>query len=937
MEEIVRYTLSFLLRDDPFYLNQVGYTADEAEWPRYTLVIKPSNFFQADYGTPRSLPSAQPALLDGLPVPFGENRMARYAHAQGETLVLYADFVAAAYFMLSRYEEWMRPTVRDAHGRFPGGESWAARAGYIHRPLVDEYGLWLKARVDDIVAAGNGGRHDTPAQATAAPSPAWRPGLRRIYLTHDVDAPFLYRSAKGLLRSLRDGRGLRRTLNHWFGGNARDPYDTFTTIGALDNSLKTTLNKDTSNPVVQDIYFVKSLGRARYDKPRYRLGGRALRRLRDRLLRQGAAIGLHVSYTAGGRPERIGKEKRHLEKTWGVDVHYTRHHFLRFTEPSHAGYLAQSGLTDDFTMGFADTAGFRLGTARPVRAVDPAARRLTAVTYHPLLCMESTLFNPAYMHLDETQARQTLFQLLDRAHAVGGEACLLWHNTSFLHADARCPDTPPMPGLESSRITYGFPSRLYAETCSYIARLQNKTLQPHLRILLICDFFPPIFAPRMGYLTRYLQSFGHRVTVVSEKIDKRGESAFLRKGVEVHEASFPNFLKAHVGRQRKNRVFYDMAARLCGERPFDLVLSSTYRTFPMTVAARIARRYDLPWLADLRDIIEQYPDCGFIARPLPHWGGLEQGLGRLWGLTQIKKRNRLLRRASAVTTVSAWLAALLGRAIDRPENVSLIPNGYDADLYVFKTQSTPTFNIVYTGRIISLALRDPSLLLQAVEKGLRERAAWATDTRLVFYCDPDSQRQIADLAARLSPGLPISTPLKNDPSAPVQLYDYIAADEIPAVLNRASVLLVLTNRPSTATTPTDPTADLAQTRLYRPWRWFFQKKADRRPQGILTTKLFEALGVEKPILCVRNDEGPIAELLHENGAGCAASSLSDIESFLAATHAQWKAQGHTHAPGRPEIRQKYRRDNQARQFERLFFGLLGWPLAPSTENQTNKL
>ncbi|MDE6515605.1 MAG: glycosyltransferase, partial [Bacteroidales bacterium] len=572
----------------------------------------------------------------------------------------------------------------------------------------------------------------------------------------------------------------------------------------------------------------------------------------------------------------------------------------------------------------------------PVRAVDPAARRLTSVTYHPLLCMDSALFNPAYMHLDEAQARQTLFQLLDRAHAVGGEACLLWHNTSFMYGGTHPTDTPPMPGMEHARVAYGFPRRLYAEACAYMARLQGKNFQPHLRILLICDLFPPAFAPRMGYLTRYLQSFGHAVTVVSEKIGARGEFAFLREGVEVHEANFPDFLKAHFGRHRKHRVLYDLAARLCEERPFDLVLSSTYRTFPMTVAARIARRYNLPWVADLRDIIEQYPDCGFIARPLPHWGGLEQGLGRLWGMTQIQKRNRLLRRTEAVTTVSHWHTALLGLAIRRPENVRRIPNGYDPVLYAFQPQPTPTFDIVYTGRILSLALRDPSLLLQAVEKGRRERAAWAQDARLVFYCDTASQRQITDLTARLSPTLNVSFPGNNDPSAPVQLYGYIASDELPAVLNRASVLLVLTNR-SAGHTAADPNAELARTRLYRPWHWFCQKKSDRRPQGVLTTKLFEAIGVEKPILCIRNDEGPIAELLRENGQGCAASTVAEVEAFLAAAHAQWQAQGYTHAPGAPEVRRPYRRDEQARQFERLFLNLLGWPSEPLTENQDKKL
>ncbi|MDE5605776.1 MAG: hypothetical protein K2I68_00545, partial [Bacteroidales bacterium] len=360
-------------------------------------------------------------------------------------------------------------------------------------------------------------------------------------------------------------------------------------------------------------------------------------------------------------------------------------------------------------------------------------------------------------------------------------------------------------------------------------------------------------------------------------------------------------------------------------------------TFPMTVAARIARRYDLPWMADLRDIIEQYPDCGFIAHPLPHWGGLEQILGRLWGLTQIQKRNRLLCRTEAVTTVSHWHTALLGLAIHRPENVRWIPNGYDPVLYAFQPQSTPTFDIVYTGRILSLALRDPSLLLQAVEKGRRERAAWAQDARLIFYCDAASQRQITDLTARLSSTLNVSFPGNNDPSAPIQLYGYIASDELPVVLNRASVLLVLTNRPADHPATADPYAELARTRLYRPRHWFCQKKSDRRPQGVLTTKLFEAIGMEKPILCVRSDEGPIAGLLRENGQGCAASTVEEVEAFLAAAHAQWKAQGYTHAPGKPELRRQYRRDEQARQFERLFLSLSGWPSAPSPANQTEEL
>ena len=64
------------------------------------------------------------------------------------TVVLYADMIAAAFFMLSRWEETVVP-IRDEHDRFPGTASVAYKQGFLDRPVVDEYALilreWLKA------------------------------------------------------------------------------------------------------------------------------------------------------------------------------------------------------------------------------------------------------------------------------------------------------------------------------------------------------------------------------------------------------------------------------------------------------------------------------------------------------------------------------------------------------------------------------------------------------------------------------------------------------------------------------------------------------------------------------------------------------------------------------------------------------------------------
>lgn len=987
MEDIIRYTLSFLLRNDPFYTEKVGYTANPDEWERYAVVIIPSTFFEKDYGKAESLPSNRPTLLDQLPVLYGENRMERHTHPRGETLLVYADFVASAYFMMSRYEEWIRPEVRDAHGRFPGRESWAARAGFIDRPLVDEYGFWLKTQVDALLGATAGFAATSTTTAassakTSAHSPnteAWKSGLKRIYLTHDMDAPFLYRSLRGMGRLLRDGGGLRSLFRLIFNRKFQDPFDTFSTINALDHSLKATLNQEGQDPVVQDVYFIKSLGVSPYDYPRYRLKSRGVSRLGRRLKRQGSLIGLHVSYAAGGAPARIEKEKRHLERSWGLGkVSLSRHHYLRFCEPAQAAQLAQNGLTDDFSMGFADLAGFRLGTARSVRAIDPALRRLTPLLYHPLLCMENTLFNPHYMHLDEAEAKRTLFTLIDRAAAVGGEVSLLWHNTSFMS-----PHAPhPVPGTDPDRIAPSTPLRLYAEACAHMAALHGVEFKPHLRILLVCDVFPPVFAPRMGYLTHYLQSFGHEVTVLTEKVKRDAIFDFLRQDVEVYDFEFPGFFKAHFGPKKKTRIFYQAGKKLCTERPFDLILSSAYRTFPLPVAERLSRHFNLPWVADHRDIIEQYPNTDFIARKVPHLGGIGLWIGRLYGLLQIQKRNRLLRSSDLITTVSDWHTALLGMAIGRKSAMRLVPNGYDPVLYTFSKEIVPTFDIVYTGRVFGLDRTDPSLLFQAVEKGRQQQAEWALDTRLVFFGEESSRHIITQMVAQTTPSLLNATSSNGTPT--LVLNPSIPSDQIPKILNQSSVILILTTGSSHASSNTlsKPSADrlekmsapcaknagqphlnahlnperhplhpaqqtsinnlgnntqsdnnqkniqeenLLKSKLYRPWRWFFQRPSKRQPHGILTTKLFEALGVDKPILCVRSDHGPIAALLKENGQGCAATTVEEVEAFLSAAHAQWKAQGYTHAPCSPTLKERFRRDRQAQAFEQIFLQLLSWP------------
>ena len=110
---------------------------------------------------------------------------------------------------------------------------------------------------------------------------------------------------------------------------------------------------------------------------------------------------------------------------------YNRHHFLASRNPEDLDILEQSGITDDFTMGYADVAGFRLGTSRPVRWINPIKKRISSLLLHPLIIMDCTLNESHYMGLNYDEAFSYSSQLIDQIKKTNGEFVLLWHNNSL--------------------------------------------------------------------------------------------------------------------------------------------------------------------------------------------------------------------------------------------------------------------------------------------------------------------------------------------------------------------------------------------------------------------------------------------------------------------------------------------------------------------------
>lgn len=403
------YIIRFLLGEDISgdVMAAIGYTANRKLYDRYSIVFVPSGFFNNHiYGTTASLPELPLQEIEGTPLLFGTPKIEQV----GDTLVIHADIIASTYFLITRYEEIIQRNERDEHGRFPGKKSLPYRAGFLHRPIVDEYRLlfrrWLQQyglRVPDI-----------------------KKQIRHIYLTHDLDALTLYRTWKGFIRSLKDGRGLSKSIQGKYGPIEKDPYYTFPWMFEQNKKLQDQVGKNSC----KSILFVRSGGKSKQDKPHYSLLNKDIRKLLETVLSNDMIIGLHSSYQAGTDPALIWKEKTDLEKNIGKSIRCNRHHFLASREPEDMTQLEAARITDDFTMGYADVSGFRLGTSYPVRWINPVSRRLSSVLLHPLTLMECSLEEKKYMGLNQDEALTYSLDLIKQVKNAGGELTFLWHNTS---------------------------------------------------------------------------------------------------------------------------------------------------------------------------------------------------------------------------------------------------------------------------------------------------------------------------------------------------------------------------------------------------------------------------------------------------------------------------------------------------------------------------
>jgi hypothetical protein len=332
---------------------------------------------------------------------------------------------------LSRWEETIG-TEHDAHGRFCSTQSVATRDNFLHRPIVDEYGLAFLQALQFIY-------------------PTWQEPARklRVKLSHDADhigIPFGWKQVIRHTTHYRHPGDSCRELWNLFSG--APPAE----LRAVQDIARLSIEKKLHSSVY---WMASSPGHwdAGYD-PRLPMVRDMIRWLDDNQIENGVQPG----YNTFRSPEKLRKEILALREVLGDRPLGGRQHYLRWC-PETWIHWETSGLSYDSTLGFADRIGFRAGTCVPYRPWLFALNRPADLQEIPLLVMDGTLL--VYMKLSEEQSLARVQDVVERCSAVGGVFTLVWHNNNLLDPTYRSLYTRLLHLLDSGS-TYDWKSEAIA-------------------------------------------------------------------------------------------------------------------------------------------------------------------------------------------------------------------------------------------------------------------------------------------------------------------------------------------------------------------------------------------------------------------------------------------------------------------------------------------
>lgn len=369
-----------------------------ADWV-YAHNLNASKFF-----TPRRSSIIEEGEVQSMStsITYNENQLQLHVGYLDESAF---DLISAIFYLLSRYEEYL-DFDPDEHGRFSSKCSDGYLHDYLDQPVVD---LWIQT----WVAAWTSYYPDR--KILIRTQYKWQP-------TIDVDLAWAYvhKGWKSYAGFIKDSLHLnytnaRKRFNSIL-DPSKDPYNMYSYFDdchAVNNT--------------PPIYFIQMGTYGGYDESFGKNNKHFQKLIREIASRN--QVGIHPSYASNDDHFLLKKEIESLEDIIENPITKSRQHFLNLYLPSTYRQLINHNITDDYSMGYADAAGYRAGTSHSFLWYDLNAEKTTNLMVHPFQLMDVTMNK--YMKLTPQEAINLASNYSKDISLVEGLMTTIWHNSSF--------------------------------------------------------------------------------------------------------------------------------------------------------------------------------------------------------------------------------------------------------------------------------------------------------------------------------------------------------------------------------------------------------------------------------------------------------------------------------------------------------------------------
>lgn len=312
------------------------------------------------------------------------------------------DIFAAAFYLLSRYEEYL-PHVKDHLGRFSAQESLGFKYNFLESPVIDIWAYTLKSLLEQKFP-----NILFPKKQTTVHS------LINAQVAYAFLNKGIFRSLIGFVSDL-----FRLKLKQFIlrfrvvVGLQKDPYNTYKWI--LDVTKKSSMKLTVFFLLGEAVAFHETI---HTQKQKFKMLIKYVADYKE--------VGLLVSLRALTNPDFLKSEKTTLEQIINRTVQSSQNSNLLLSLPEIYRNLLALEIKKDYTMVYENQPGFRAGTCTAFLFYDLDFEITTPLKIQPIACTTQ-----GFLKLSPKDTALKITQMFGKVQHVNGTFSVLFSNKDF--------------------------------------------------------------------------------------------------------------------------------------------------------------------------------------------------------------------------------------------------------------------------------------------------------------------------------------------------------------------------------------------------------------------------------------------------------------------------------------------------------------------------